>query len=135
LSDTEICRSLLQSRIATCSEIAVANLAKEIETAITSDSVIAVVNEYLRTLPSGLTSWLPRECRPPYPLSHPDEIRLWHEIVSRECTKPGAIYNSRLQEHAVIFLCAARRLDELIPAAARGPKKTGADSSSPTESR
>ena len=96
-----------------------ANWAKDFEDAVAAEDVLGIVNDYLRTLPSGVASWLPRVSRPAQPLASPAEIRVWHEIVAREYAKPGAIYNNRLGDHAVIFLCAVRRLDEL----AAGPRR------------
>jgi len=109
-----------------------ANWAKDFEGAAAAEDVLGIVNDYLRTLPSGLASWLPRASRPAQPLASPAEIRVWHDIIARECAKPGAIYNSRLQEHAVIFVCAVRRLDELA-AAPRRDSTVKARTSSPTD--
>ncbi len=97
-----------------------ANWAKDFGAAVAVGDVLGIVNDYLRALPSELASWLPRASRPQEPLVAPAEIRGWHEIIVRECAKPGAIYNSRLQEHAVVFLCAVRRLDELAASPPRG---------------
>ena len=109
-----------------------ANWTKELEGADSPESVLAVVNDYLRTLPSEMASWLPRSSRPSGQLAQPDEIHAWHQLIAAECSKPGAMYNGRLQEHAVIFMSAARRLHELAAAPWRGPpKKTG---SSPANS-
>ena len=108
-----------------------ANWTKDLEGADSPESVLAVVNDYLRTLPSELASWLPRACRPSEQLAQPDEIHAWHAAIAIECAKPGAMYNSRLQEHAVTFLTASHRLHDLAAAPWRGgSKKPGASSKS-----
>ena len=111
-------------------EVVLANWAKDFEAAAAPDEVLGIVNDYLRTLPSGMASWLPRASRPSEALASAAEIRTWHAVIARECAKPGAFYNSRLQEHAVIFLCAVRRLDELAGTLARGRGAKAGTSSS-----
>ena len=87
-----------------------------------------MVNDYLRTLSSERVSWLPRISRAPYPLETPDEIHAWHDIIMRECMKPGASYNGQLQEHGVVFLSAVRRLDELAAQPHESASQSGASS-------
>jgi len=112
-----------------------ANWTKDVEGADSPESVLAVVNDYLRTLPSGVASWLPRASLPSGPLAQPEEIHAWHEAIATECDKPGAMYNGRLQEHAVIFMCASHRLHDLAAAPRRGGSKKPSSSESSSDPR
>src|SRR5205809_916959 len=96
-----------------------ANWQKEFENATNAETVIALVNDYLGTLSPEMWAWIPPKCTPSTKLKEAEEVHRWHQVVSDECRSPSAIFNTRLQEYAIVFMGASRRLDQLDSARPR----------------